>query len=139
MRRRVVVTGMGVVTPLGHSVPELFASQVEGRTAVGPITRFDARTFPTTFASEVKGFDLGRFLKDTGPYDHCGVNTQFALAATKQALEDAGLLDPAKGDRSRVGVYLGSGEGSEDFPSLMASIARAVDDPPTKVDSGRFC
>ena len=53
MRRRVVITGMGVITPLGHTVGELFASQVEGRTAVGPITRFDARTFPTTFASEV--------------------------------------------------------------------------------------
>jgi 3-oxoacyl-[acyl-carrier-protein] synthase II len=139
MRRRVVVTGMGVITPLGHTVGELFASQVEGRTAVGPITRFDARTFPTTFASEVKGFDLGKYLKDTGPFRNCGVNTQFALAATRQALEDAGLLDPAKGDRSRVGVYLGSGEGSEDFPSLMTSIARATDDPPTRADSGRFC
>src|SRR4051794_6502042 len=138
-RRRVVVTGMGVITPLGHSVGELFASQLEGRTAVGPITRFDARTFPTTFASEVKGFDLGRYLKDPTPYQHCGVNTQFAVAATKQALEDAGLLDPAKGDRSRVGVYLGSGEGCEDFPSLITSIARAADAGAAKVDSGRFC
>jgi 3-oxoacyl-[acyl-carrier-protein] synthase II len=139
MRRRVVVTGMGVVTPLGHSVADLFASQVEGRTAVGPITRFDARTFPTNFASEVKGFDLTRFLKDPGHYLNCGVNTQFALAATKQALEDAGLLDPAKGDRSRVGVYLGSGEGCEDFPSLISSVARGTDDGAVKVDSGRFC
>ena len=50
--------------------------------------REDARAFPTTFASEVKGFDLARYLKEPGPFLNCGVNTQFALAATKQALED---------------------------------------------------
>ena len=81
MRRRVVITGMGVVTPLGYAVNELFASQVEGRTAIGPITRFDARTFPTTFASEVKGFELGKFIRDTSRYHRCGLNTQFALTA----------------------------------------------------------
>lgn len=125
-RRRVVITGMGVVTPLGHTVNDLFTSQIEGRTAVGPITRFDARTFPTTFASEVKGFELSRYLKDPTRYLRCGVNTQFALATAKQALEDAGLLDPARGDRSRMGVYLGSGEGADDFPALVNSIAAAT-------------
>src|SRR5580698_2420430 len=99
MQRRVVITGMGILTPLGHTVNELFANQLEGRTAVGPITRFDARTFPTTFASEVKGFDLGKYVRDTSRLFRCGLNTQFALAAGKQAVADAGLLDPAKGDR----------------------------------------
>jgi 3-oxoacyl-[acyl-carrier-protein] synthase II len=125
MRRRVVITGMGVVTPLGHTVNELFANQLEGRTAVGPITRFDAHTFPTTFASEVKGFELGKFLRDTSRYFRCGLNTQFALAAGKQAVADADLLDPAKGDRSRMGVYLGSGEGSDEFPVLVRGLAWA--------------
>jgi 3-oxoacyl-[acyl-carrier-protein] synthase II len=125
MRRRVVITGMGVVTPLGHTVAELFASQIEGRTAVGPITRFDAHTFPTTFASEVKGFELGHFLRDVGRYYNCGLNTQFALAAAKQAVEDANLLDANKGDRSRMGVYLGSGEGSDEFPALVRGLAHA--------------
>src|SRR6188768_3075132 len=74
MRRRVVITGMGVLTPLGHTVSDLFASQVEGRTAVGPITRFDARTFPTTFASEVKGFELGKYIRNPDRYDDCGPN-----------------------------------------------------------------
>src|SRR5439155_25028787 len=114
MRRRVVITGMGVITPLGHTVADLFTSQVEGRTAVGPFTRFDARTMPTKFASEVKGFELGRYIKDTTRYAHCGVNTQFAIGATRQAVEDAGLLDEGAGDRTRMGVYLGSGEGAED-------------------------
>jgi len=140
MRRRVVVTGMGVITPLGQSVAELFAAQVEGRTAVGPITRFDARTFPTTFASEVKGFDLGRFLRDPQRYRNCGLNTQFALAAARQALEDAGLLDPGRGDRSRMGVYLGSGEGSDEFPVLVRGLAHASPPPesPGPVDPARF-
>lgn len=125
MRRRVVITGMGVITPLGHTVGDLFASQVEGRTAVGPITRFDAHSFPTTFASEVKGFELAKYIRDAARYHRCGTNTQFALAAGKQALEDAGLLDPAKGERGRMGVYLGSGEGGDDFKNLTRGIAEA--------------
>jgi 3-oxoacyl-[acyl-carrier-protein] synthase II len=138
MRRRVVITGMGAITPLGHSVAELYASQLEGRTAVGPITRFDAHAYPTTFASEVKGFELGKHLREAESFLHCGVNTQFALAAGRQALDDAGLLDPARGDRSRMGVYLGSGEGCEDFPSLITSSARGSDPGATKVDTVRF-
>ncbi len=128
MRRRVVITGMGVITPLGHTVADLYASQVEGRTAVGPLTRFDARTMPTTFASEVKGFELEKYLRDPRKYAHCGVNTQFAIGATKEALADAGLLDEGRGDRGRMGVYLGSGEGAEDFPALINSVAAATDD-----------
>ncbi len=138
MRRRVVITGMGVITPLAQTVSELFTSQVEGRTAVGPITRFDARTFPTNFASEVHDFDLRRFLKEPDRYLRCGVNTQFALAAAQQALADAGLLDAGRGDRSRMGVYLGSGEGAEDFPALVNSIAAAVEPGTATADSGRF-
>jgi 3-oxoacyl-[acyl-carrier-protein] synthase II len=116
---------MGVVTPLGWSVDELFTSQIEGRTVVGPITRFDAHTFPTTFASEVANFDLGKFLRDADRFEHCGLNTQFGLAAGKMALEDAGLLNPARGDRSRMGVYLGSGEGSDEFPALVRGLAHS--------------
>ncbi|QDU24085.1 3-oxoacyl-[acyl-carrier-protein] synthase 2 [Urbifossiella limnaea] len=137
MRRRVVITGMGVITPLGHTVAELFASQLEGRTAVGPLTRFDARTMPTTFASEVKGFELDKYVDDRGRYAHCGVNTQFAIGATKDALADAGLLDEGTGDRSRIGVYLGSGEGAEDFPALINSIALATG-PSGKADPATF-
>jgi 3-oxoacyl-[acyl-carrier-protein] synthase II len=116
---------MGVVTPLGHSVGELFASQIAGRTAVGPVTHFDARTFPTTFASEVKGFDLAKFVPDAGRFRHCGVNTHYALAAARSALAEAGLLE-VTGDRSRMGVYLGSGEGKEDFDALVSSSSTAT-------------
>lgn len=125
MRRRVVITGMGVITPLGHSVGDLFTSQVEGRTAVGPISLFDARTFPTTFASEVKGFELAKFLPNAARYRNCGVNTQYALAAARAALAEAELLNET-GDRSRMGVYLGSGEGKEDFQELASCTATAT-------------
>lgn len=125
MRRRVVITGMGVITPLGHSVAELFASQAEGKTAVAPISHFDARTFPTTFASEVRGFDLSKHIRGADRFKNCGVNTQYALAAGRAALEEAGLLGE-KGDRSRMGVYLGSGEGKEDFEMLVRSSADAT-------------
>jgi 3-oxoacyl-[acyl-carrier-protein] synthase II len=139
MRRRVVITGMGVLTPLGHTVGDLFASQVEGRTAVGPITRFDARTFPTTFASEVRGFELGKFFRDADRFHNCGLNTVFALAAARQAVEDADLLDAGKGDRSRMGVYLGSGEGSDEFMVLVRGISHSYPkEGPGKVDAAEF-
>ena len=60
MRRRVVITGMGAITPLGHTVAELYRNQLEGKSGVGPITLFDASKFPTTFAAQVKDFDLSR-------------------------------------------------------------------------------
>ena len=61
MKRRIVITGMGAITPVGHGVEELFAALAAGRSGVGPITRFDASAFPTRFAAEVKDFDLGPF------------------------------------------------------------------------------
>ncbi len=128
MRRRVVITGMGAVTPLGHTVAETFVNVVEGRSGVGRITHFDAATFPTTFAAEVKGFDLGRFIRNAARYDKSGANTRFALAAAKQALEDANLLDAPSVDRTRFGVYLGSGEGQEDFRCVACGTGTASAD-----------
>ena len=111
MRRRVVITGMGAITPLGHSVAELYQSQLEGRSGVGPIHWFDARGFPTKFAAQVKNFDLSRFVKDPGRWTNSGPNSQFAAAAAQQALTDAELIDNSHTDRTRIGVYLGAGEG----------------------------
>jgi len=136
-RRRVVITGMGVITPLGHNVSDLYASQIEGRSGVGLITNFDARTFPTKFAAEVKDFDLSKYLRNAARWDKCGVNTRFALAAAKQALSDAELLDP-NGDRSRIGVYLGSGEGSHEFHGLVESMAHASVNEGLKIDYSKF-
>src|ERR1700737_1165625 len=92
-RRRVVITGMGAITPLGHNVTDLFQSQIEGQSGVGPIMHFDARTFPTKLASPVKGFELAPFLPNADRWRNSGLNTRFGLAAARQALEDAGLFE----------------------------------------------
>src|SRR5947207_15182316 len=125
MRRRVVITGMGVVTPLGDTVEGLFRSQLEGKSGVGPIRRFDASTFPTTFAAEVPDFDLGRYLKDPSRWSHAGMTSQLAAAASQRALVHSGLLDTPGLDRGRVGVYLGTGEGTQDFDTVMGIVGSA--------------
>jgi 3-oxoacyl-[acyl-carrier-protein] synthase II len=128
---------MGVVTPLGHTVREMFANLLEGKSGVDRITNFDAGTFPTTFAAQVKQFDLGRYIPRSDRFAKCGVNTRFGLAAAQQALADAGLLDgPAT--RSRCGVYLGCGEGSDDFTAMTAAAAVAADERGFKADPGVF-
>src|SRR5262245_17824852 len=134
-RRRVVVTGMGAITPLGHSVAALYESQIHGKSGVDRIRNFDARKFPTTFAAEVKDFDLAKFLPDAERYLFSGVNTRFAPAAAKQAVEDANAAKNI--DRTRFGIYLGNGEGQNEFNHLIAAIAVGAGDEP-RVDASRF-
>jgi 3-oxoacyl-[acyl-carrier-protein] synthase II len=138
MRRRVVITGMGAITPLGHSVGAMFHAQLEGRSGVGPIFRFNARRFPTTFAAQVKDFDLSRFVKDPSRWQNSGLNSQFAAAAAQQALTDAGLLEDSKVDRTRFGVYLGAGEGIQDFHNLLSLIAQAYRPEERRLDEAVF-
>ncbi len=137
-RRRVVITGMGAITPLGHSVHDMFEAQLAGKSGVGPIASFNASHFPTKFAAEVKGFKLADYVKDTSRWKHAGVNSQFAAAAAQQALSDAGLLDDAKIDRTRFGVYLGSGEGIQDFHNLISLISQAYNPEKRTVDASIF-
>ncbi|MFZ5814491.1 MAG: beta-ketoacyl-ACP synthase II [Bacillota bacterium] len=127
--KRVVITGMGAITPLGLSVAEFWESLVAGRSGVGPITRFDTSDFEVKIAAEVKGFVPGEHLdrKEARRMDRY---TQFAVAAAKQAWADAGLeLDGL--DAERCGVYLGSGIGgmetfSEEIGVLMQKGNRRV-------------
>ncbi len=138
-RRRVVITGMGVVTPLGDTVAALYQSQIEGRSGVSKITIFDPGSFPTQIAAQVKGFQLAKYLgADAERFKKAGPNTQFALAAAKPALADAGLLDLNAGDRSRMGVYLGAGEGKQDFYHLIPTIGKSSDATQFKVDASTF-
>jgi 3-oxoacyl-[acyl-carrier-protein] synthase II len=136
MRRRVVITGMGIITPLGQDVAELFQALLQGRSGVGPITAFDAATFPTPFAAEVKHFDLGRFVHDPGRWADAGANSRFAAAAAARALADADLLRCA--DRGGCGVYLGIGEGTQDFHTMVPVVAHSYQPQTRDLDGVTF-
>ena len=109
MSKRAVVTGMGVVTPVGNNLEEFWANLTGGVSGVGPITRFDTEGYSSRIAAEVKNFDPGEFIdrKEARRMDRF---TQYAVAATAMAVEDAGL-DLEKINPARAGVILGSGVG----------------------------
>jgi 3-oxoacyl-[acyl-carrier-protein] synthase II len=138
MKRRVVVTGMGMVTPIGLSVAETYRNLCEGVSGVDWIRQFDASTFPTKFAAEVKNFQLGDFVKNPERFVVSGPNTCFALAAAAQAVQDANLLHAPGLDRFEIGVYLGSGDGAHDFPHLVESTAKAFPEGAAKVNPSAF-
>src|SRR3954447_20931267 len=105
-RRRVVVTGMGMATPLGLDVSSSWEALREGRGGVGPVTLFDAGSFATRIAAELKGFALSRDLGgDADRWEGHGRNARIALAVASQAIRDSGLFEGQGIDRSRFGVY----------------------------------
>src|SRR5438093_10882084 len=120
MINRVVITGMGWVTPMGHDVESVWKRLLNGESGIARTTLFDATTFPTTFSAEVKGYDFSRDVKDAAAHGSVGRNTAMALGACAQAWKMAGL-DAAELDLDRVGIYLGSGEGSLDFDAYTAA------------------
>lgn len=107
--RRVVVTGMGAITPIGLTKDEYWSNLLAGTSGAGPITQFDASGYDTKFACEVKGFDPLAFM-DRKLAQRCDPFTQYALAAAEMALKDSGI-DLEKVDRTRGGVIVGSGIG----------------------------
>jgi len=109
MPRRVVVTGLGIVSPVGIGVEEAWPTILAGRSGIGPITRFDASAFPSRIAAEVKNFDVSRWLsgKEARRYD---TFIHYGLVATMEAVGDA-RLDDFTGDKERCGVCIGSGIG----------------------------
>src|SRR5438445_427066 len=109
VERRVVVTGIGLVTPLGIGTKQTWEAAIAGKSGVGPITRFDAKDLPCRFAGEVKGFDPAAFM-DKKEARRNDLFIQFGLAATQLALVDAGLpTDSPLGER--VGFVAGEGSG----------------------------
>lgn len=110
--RRVVVTGMGFVTPIGNDVESVWSSVVEGRSGAGAVTRFDATGYPTRIAAEVRDFDPADHM-DRKTARHTSRYCQFALAAARQALA-AAALDPAGLDAGAVGTIVSSGVGGLD-------------------------
>src|SRR5437016_3581857 len=103
MRRRVVVTGMGAVTPVGNTVAATWDALVAGRSGVAPITKFDATDFPVRFAAEVKEFDVSAFM-DRKEAKRSDWFTQYAVAASKMAVADAGIDVGTNVDPNHFGV-----------------------------------
>lgn len=112
-RERVVVTGMGVMSPLGQTVAEYWSGLVAGKSGIGPITLCDASPFPCRIAGEVDGFDAGQYM-DAKEARRMARFSQFAVAASAVAIEDAGLTI-SKLDDERMGVIMGNGNGG--FPT----------------------
>src|SRR5262245_2727517 len=110
MKRRVVVTGMGAVTPVGNDVATTWRAIVDGTSGAAPITKFDAANFPVRFACEVKNFDASQYM-DRKEAKRADLFAQYAIASSVQAMQDAGLTDPSMYDPDRVGVIIGSGIG----------------------------
>lgn len=109
MKHRVVITGMGCVTPLGNTLEETWSNMVNGKSGVGYISRFDAETFPTKIAAEVKDFDPEKYIdkKDIKKFDRFCF---FALAAAEEAVKQAGL-DKYEYNQDRAGCCIGAGIG----------------------------
>ena len=126
--KRVVVTGLGALTPLGNDVATTWDAMLNGVSGAGPITRFDASKFKTQFACELKGFDVSQYIdrkeaRKMDPY------AQYAMVVAEQAVKDSGL-DLEKEDMSRVGVIWGSGIGGlVTFQQEVTSFAEGGKNP----------
>lgn len=139
MRRRVVITGMGWVTPLGADIDGAWKRLLAGESGVAPTTNFDARSYPTQFCAEVKGFDLERFLGERfDQHKSASRNTRFALAAAEMAWNSAGLNGTRGVPPEMVGVYLGGGEGPIDFENFAAAALAGWDAEKRELDAVRW-
>ena len=135
---RVVLTGIGWVTPLGCDIDSVWSKLTSASSGMAPITRFDARTFPTKFAAEVKDYDVTEHVRDPSVHANAGLNSQFALGAASQAWKHSGLDRFDELDRSRVGLYLGAGEGVLDTENYMRTNLRGWDPEARKIDGVRW-
>ena len=129
MRRRVVVTGVGVISPLGLDAPTTWAALVAGKSGIGPITKFDASAFTCRIGGEVRGFDPVNYI-DRKEIKKMDEFIHFAIAASKEAMTDSGLK--VDGDNAeRVGVYIGSGIGG--MPLFEETHRAYLDKGPRKI------
>ncbi len=128
--RRVVVTGMGVVSPVGNDLQTFWESLIEGRSGIRRFEAFDSTNFDCKIAGEVKGFEAVKYFKNPKYVKRTDRFTQFAMAGTKMALEDSGIdLDTV--DRTRFGVMIGSGIGG--LYSMEEEAHRLADRGPSRV------
>jgi len=143
MTERVVITGMGIICPLGHDVETLWQAILAGKSGVAKTTIFDASTFPTTFDAEVKDYDHAPYTKNPQLHEHSNRGSGFVVGAAAQACRQAAIDvetdEPNDGiDRTRLGIYLGAGEGSVDNDVFFAAILDGWDTEKNEMDWGRW-
>lgn len=130
MKKRVVVTGMGAITPIGNDTESFWQGLKEKKLGFGPITYFDTGEYKAKLAAQVKGFDAKQYM-DAKAARRMEPFSQFAVAASKEALEDAGI-DMAKEDEYRVGISIGSGIGS--LQSVEKEHKKLLEKGPSRVN-----
>ena len=135
MRRRVVVTGIGCVTPLGADIETVWRRLLNGESGVGYTTLFDASQFPTKISAEVRNWDVSDVGENPDDWKYQGRHTLFAVGAAKKAMADSGI-DVDKLDPTRFGVYTGSGEGQQDFNRFTQMMIAGLDGD--KLDIAKF-
>ena len=134
---RVVVTGIGAVTPLGLSVEENWKNWTGGKSGIGPITLFDASEFPVRIAGEVRGFDLEAWRNHGSGREAAGRSTFFALEAADEAFHDAGLKEKAM-DPERMGLYFAAGDWGINFDGFVATMSAAWGHNGKLVDPAKY-
>jgi 3-oxoacyl-[acyl-carrier-protein] synthase II len=142
-RERVVITGMGIVCPLGDDVESVWQKMLTGKSGMAKTTIFDASTFPSTFGAEVKNYDFAKYTKNPQLHKDSNRGSGFAIGAAVQACRQAGIdietSEPTDGiERSRLGIYLGAGEGSVDNDVFFEAIAKAWNINKSEMDWGRW-
>ena len=143
MVERVVITGMGIVCPLGDDVESTWQEMLMGKSGMAKTTIFDASTFPSTFGAEVKNYDFAKYTKNPQLHKDSNRGSGFAIGAAVQACRQAGIdietSEPTDGiERSRLGIYLGAGEGSVDNEVFFAALVEAWDTSGGEMDWGRW-
>jgi len=142
-KNRVVITGLGLVSPMGHDVETTWQGMMDGKSGIDKTTIFDASTFPTNFCAEVKDYDVAQHTKNPQLHKDSNRGSSFVIKAAIDACSQAGIdveTDaPTDGiDRTKMGIYLGAGEGSVENEVFFRAIAKAWDDENNEMDWGKW-
>jgi len=138
VKRRVVITGIGWITPLGQDIDTAWNKLLAGDSAIDKTDLFDAQTFPTTFSAQVRNFDLTKVIGDSKLHKSASRNSSFAMGAAMQAWRAAGLDKMTQLDRRTIGVYLGAGEGPLDFSPFVSLAVEAWDPKTNSLDAKKW-
>ncbi len=124
-KRRAVITGMGIVCPLGNNLHEFWNHLIQGKSGIAPISIFDASQFETRIAGEVKNFDIERWIRKDPALKNAFRGSFFALQAAEEAFINS-FLRPFAIDRRRFGIYFGAGDSGIDFDSFVNTMSRSL-------------